>query len=114
MVTGGPPRSHLFTKAPPVSIRPPHWGRGKTQGPYWNDGQTAGFNPPPALEPGETTRSPSTLCRITCFNPPPALEPGETPPPISSSPPLQGFNPPPPSHPRQTLAPPVSLPLLPY
>ena len=40
--------------------------------------QLLGFNPPPAVRPGET-RYLTTLSLISrCFNPPPAVRPGET------------------------------------
>ena len=37
-----------------------------------------GFNPPPALRPGETHRCSFLVVDASCFNPPPALRPGET------------------------------------
>ncbi len=59
------------------------------------------FNPPPALMPGETTRVVVTAATFR-FNPPPALMPGETCRPATAASP--GFNPPPALMPGETPA----------
>ena len=61
-----------------------------------------GFNPPPAVRPGETLRcTPRDLDAIG-FNPPPAVRPGETSA-VRDSRSRYGFNPPPAVRPGETL-----------